>query len=770
MFQLYADKKAVLANSESPTAVQTLEDAPTVSDRLEVLPLSVQSLEVLPLSLVQSLEVLPPSSVPNFEGVPPASVELGPPKSPTAVQTLEDAPMVLDRLADFEVLPLSVQSLEVFTPSSVQSLEVLPPSSVPNFEGVPPASVELGPPAKKMKNECDVCRKPYSYLIPHLKKNPDCEQTYFDLHSVTSLTGLASVMKGEAQTIRRQNEKYRQDMNKKQKEQRQVKKVNLALAKKDYFSEISQILDTMCQGCKAFFNGKDLIQINPDHMLFTELDCDKSLDMVWICTNCLEIFDKIMMKKETLGDEWSRQISLLSEIQKIKKTYMGNHHPANVGVKMLITDAGRKTIFYPLVNSKSIVLDTVKLETGKRDLDVSVLLPQDIFEEELEESVNYQLEAEMASRQHDSPVRNLIGILYYDRLKKIQEMRKQKEKRNIEIRIGKKSNKFVSLVDTNPLEGCLRNLKGAKDYLEESRENTIFRQMQNGVNNVQFVWPVFGGEIETDELAMAHLHQMGYTFASKEITNEDGKVIKNFKTCCKGGITKCDPFNCAHQRAHYTPLKQFKDMKVPGNPTTICRFVDKQISIFVNKLIKPITTDYDVFVFFKRDGQILISGLLWFSALSLHAMQCDTVPDRGILPDLFKDDKTFTELFGENCVGVIQLNDRLLEYPVTLYEDSMIAQDTKDNVQYQELENCRECSLLEMVYCCSRDLKLQFPSQATVFINTQDPRKVCFSGHGILIHCTICFLHRFHNGSEKVLRILTMNPGSKTRMVIFGFK
>ena len=268
-------------------------------------------------------------------------------------------------------------------------------------------------------------------------------------------------------------------------------------------------------------------------------------------------------------------------------------------------------------------------------------------------------------------------------------------------------------------QGCLVKVKGTNDYIKNKRKEIVFSQLQNGTINLKLFWKVFGGfsAIQSDtQMAMSLLRTKGYKFSSMIKRSESFTEKREYRLCCED---KCDPFNCTLQAYHQTPLDVLSSCKEEIDPLSVSRFVNEKVNAFVNKCVKPIAKSYSLFLMFNRpsqeggDSSIFLCGHIW----------TDQSEESDLIPEILR--KHTGELLGD-CEEGLEMVQDLVTWPDHLYskEDQQISHKIFERLQPKELDNLRETSIFEAIFCSGRGMSISWSDLNFTYINTNDQRKV----------------------------------------------
>ena len=589
------------------------------------------------------------------------------------------------------------------------------------------------------KKKCLCCKTSITTYIPHLKKNDLCLKFYLNKYELTSgtaaqnLNKLKDKLKLVEQSKRRENELHKNEINKRQREQRQQDKSHTVTSCNSFWEATEAILSTFCQLCECFLSPNYSFKIERDHQLFVDLG------EVWICklcTNMLESINQRWLKLEDgnsclnkLYDEWAKEnFSIKKKLFELKSNFTSNRHPLNVGFLNFKEQNKEFMVCYPILNIDEYKESTMLNEITQDRNEPTFLLSEDMFVEDQVESVLNEV-AQLAGRSCHTQFTKFLSLLYMDRHERIMDEKNRKVQANSQTKRAKKIGGELSFKEVTSLQGCLHTVKGSKDYVKKRKNNNVFAQYQNGTTNLKVCWTVFPGfsAVNSDTmLALCILRTKGYKFHSFVKRREGANECRGYKMECQ---TDCDPFSCTLKTHHPTPLEMLNSLKEEIDPLLVARFINEKIISFINKCVKPIAKQYNLFLMFKRpsgpDGNssIQLCGNIWTEDLSIYSCtEKDVSKGLDLIPDVLKEDQ-LKNLLGDHG-GYAKIVEKLEIWPdhVYNYEEEPITTQTSSRLQSSELDSFRETSLFEFLFCSVRNLSILWSSQSVFNVDTQDPR------------------------------------------------
>ena len=494
---------------------------------------------------------------------------------------------------------------------------------------------------------CIYCKQPIKSTIPHLNKegNERCKEEYLKQYNAKDIKTLQKRFKTQNQKRKRSHDDYRLQMNKARKESRNENIVDDMKSFKEFFNSIEGILSEKCQGCQAFVSRQHVKILADGDKLYEDLMLEELIednDKIYICKWCNKIQNDLLRWLDMGGEDeeylkeykdWAYKTftldnklsTMLNNLNRIDKS-------ASIGMNIFNDYEGRHSVVFPFVNYNGVKIEIEENQDGIRKLEPTILLPQELFEEDITDSLSKQ-EVELANRSLDLDFLNLLNVLIKDRLGIMKSCKTMRQARNSETKKGMVENNQVELNEIDSLKGCLSKVKGTQEYQSQQIENIKFRQCQNGYKNIKFRWIVFSGyqHIQTDPyLAVCLLKQNGHIIKFLEKPNEDGVPNRDYRVCCQ---VDCDPFNCNRQLYHPTALEKLKTSECAINPLVVARFIHGRIQAFVNKVVRPRAKDYSLFLCFDRptsqdgDSGFWLCGNIWVEDLDFYNSSGQPIED-----------------------------------------------------------------------------------------------------------------------------------------------
>ena len=607
--------------------------------------------------------------------------------------------------------------------------------------------------------KCDNCDMECKYLIPHLKKknSAGCREFYFkkylkefspNVSDNLKILGriLGNHRKIEQQRLRRLNKDYREKMNSDQHDARIRKRVDPNNMTTDYHAAVEAILSRYCEACANYLSPKDVETVPRESCLYREDG------PVFVCKYC-KTMEKDLERWMTLGvndDElekeyqiWAKDnFSLAKKLSSLQKAITRNEHPNNVGVLIFDKNLRRYYVVFPSLKSDC---DEIRIEESLEccdNNDPMVLLPETFLEDVIIETVSKE-EYDLASRSNQIDFVNLMSLLFNDRLNQMNYAKRSRISRNAEIRKGLISENKLQLMEANSMKGALGNIRGTTDYVTKHRNETKFKQWQNGKTNIRFSYAVFNGfqSIHTDSImAKCILQTKGHHFASMQKEDDENKSAKEYRLKC---CVECDPFECELQDDHPTALEKVRSSPQDVDPLSVCRFLSEKISLFIKRCVEPIAKDYDLFLLFDRpsgpdvavglpadsgfapDSGFSLSGHIWIDKLTVNNTADAQLPTgEDLIPEVLRKDN-LTKLLGDGFGGA-EVIQKFADWPDQLYtcENEDITNITAQRFDADEVSSLREMSIFEAIFSSGRNLKMAWTTQSVTLIDTSDPRKV----------------------------------------------
>ena len=440
---------------------------------------------------------------------------------------------------------------------------------------------------------------------------------------------------------------------------------------------------------------------------------------------------------------------------------------------MFNDDKGRHVVLYLALDHEGVKIDLVDKEPGKDNLEPTVLIPQELFKTDPIDRI-MKVEAELISRSPNQNFMNVFGVMISDRLEIMRNKKKMKQKQNAESMKGKvEGNNAVNFKEMTCLDGCLSAVKGSVEYIRRERSDILVRQCQNGVKNIKIDWCVFSGyshHLEDNYLA-ACLLRPHHTVNFMEKSSNDQFPNKEYLVCCDSDF--CDPFVCLNE--HLSPASKLASSGYDLDPIIITNCIVEKVKCFVNKIVKPIAKEFALFLNFERPTSdsgtsgFNLSGHVWLDELEdFNTSGKPLPPDMDFVPEVLSP-ASMQKIFGGN--GVTELVENVVIWPNNLYSDTgEVSKKVKENVNFEDIDSCREVGVFEAVCMCDRNIALSYTNQSVVFINTDDPRKV-FNIINSNIYNALTVNCRCGEHSEHMGKMMKMNMHGSTPVTRhFGLK
>lgn len=585
---------------------------------------------------------------------------------------------------------------------------------------------------------CENCDTQVGYIIPHLKRESKCRDHYMRIYLPSNsgdidndMRTLASFLKrkkkAENQKLRRLNKEYRDNEHTKRTESRHLKRTDKETINREYFKSIENIMSISCASCHAY--------VSPNAIKMVQIEMVESPRCKW-CTMMQEEVNRWAKLGDINGEdneeyaEWAQNnFSLANKLCSVRRKI--TDHVKDIGI-MIYNDEKRHIVTYPVTSGAEGKVSIEEDIRGVKYNDPTVLMIDSSLEEYSMDMVSRE-ETDLACRMLHTDMTHLLNVMFKDRQSMMRYAESHRRNRNSEIKTGVVNDgEGLVLKDLTSITGCFEGIKGSKDQMMKQRNETMFRQAQNGTTNLKFTYTVFSGyqAIHSDEvMAMTLLRTRGHKFASMERRCDNRELVKEYRLCCSD---KCDPFSCA-MSFHPTPGEKINDTDI--DPLTICRYISEKITIFIGKSVVPVSQDHDLFLLFDRpsedgDSGFTLCGHIWLDELkSFNESGEEIVEEEDLIPDALKIEN-LKHLLGDGG-GEIKVIQKLLQWPEQLYasEEKNITDATASRLIDGVGKSMREVSLFEFIFNCGRQVTLRWSSQPVKYINTTDPRKVFIIFH-----------------------------------------
>ena len=599
------------------------------------------------------------------------------------------------------------------------------------------------------------CEINFKSRIPHLRKNDKCRELYVNKYEKqlvkkfgeklkevdieTLLSAIQSILKVEDQFNKRKQKDYRDKMYQKRNVANKKKKIDDLNSAKEFLDNVETILSLKCEICKSYFSTNHVEHMDEKTDYYKELVTKGAVDKteeVLICKWCKEVLDSIERWKE-FGEEddeiakeykdWARDnFNVEDKVNELKRVF--SEKSSHVGIKIFNDENNRHIVLFPVVNPDGFQMDVEDKQEGYKNIDPTVLLPQEFLNEDPNETLS-RPESELANRTYNQNLTNLLSVLILDRLGMMDARKNRRIARNSEVMRGIAKENKLNLTEINSLDGCLVDLKGSAEFLKKLQEDMLFCQLQNGTTNLTINWVVFQGfsqVLEDPLLAMTLLRLKGYKIKYMGKLDKDGIPVRDYRVCCG---PQCDPFECRLNRHHQSPLDLMNDIKPDIDLLAIVRFMHSKVEALINKVIKPRAANFSLFLSFDRPTQegssgFVLSGHIWLDDLTPYNTSSKDIPDDvDVVPKAFKAEY-LKKLLGDGDYKTEVMQEILKWHKNCYSEEKDITEPTNRNLDLDDKHMCRETSIFEALYCCGRNMSMSWRSQATVYINTNDPRKL----------------------------------------------
>ena len=534
------------------------------------------------------------------------------------------------------------------------------------------------------------------------------------------LKTLGKIFKIEQKRQRRSDPTYSMAENQKQKEKRKAQRTDEDKCAKMYFEKVDESFSKKCEGCEGFSSPEKVENIPNTNGLF-------------ICKNCNEIEEK-MNDLGTFGGEgfvwayedWAKENFCFQEEILRKKKIIKDHWSA--GIRMFNDGHKRKTIIYPQVGKSHLTISIDEKHEGMENCNPVVLLPQSLFVEDHIGRLSKDV-FELANRWFgQAHIVNILSVLILDRLGSMTFFKQLRQKQNSEVKRGYLEDNKLSLIDSESDRGCLSEVKGSSDFLSKQTEDLHFRQLQNGFKNIKIKWPVYEGYSQAFSdpfLATAVLRTKGFKVKSIEKASDGRFPSRDFRVCCDD--EECNPFVCTKVPQHNTPLEIMNNDKPDVDIMFVAKFMTEKIKSFVDQIVKPISKEYALFLKFDKsngdndDSSFFLHGNIWTEELALLNLSGEDIHDPDeLLPAILKHEN-LSKFFGGS--GKVMVANGMVKWNNIIEQDD-VTPPVLENVEFDEMENCREASLVEALMVCGRSQQIHWYSQQMLYINIEDPRKV----------------------------------------------
>ena len=574
---------------------------------------------------------------------------------------------------------------------------------------------------------CLFCNASVKTYIPHLKKNSNCINFYFNKFELTlgsyeeKLEKLKERLKVSEQAKRRERKDRKEEgINRRKHNQDSVNCLD------SFKNMVETIMSTVCTICDSHVSPKYSIKTDRNHPLHEEYG------NIFICKWCDRIQKNITATwssiKNVTTAKWVKEnVTLRKRISSLKEPLTSTKVPSNVGHLTYTKNNKLSMVLYPIHDKECCKNVDPPLNEQTAINDPTILIADEIFPENPIQTVSRDL-AELAARSSYRNIERLFSILYMDRHKLISSYDNRRNNRNQLSKEGKFFEGKLILNDVTSMKGCLSQVRGSNDFWEQNIRDLQFSQLQNGTTNIQICWTVYpgrGGIVSDKLLALCILRVNGYQFAS---TVQRGllKDSREYRLCCEIG---CDPFKCMRQTYHPDPLEVFNSYKGEVGALTVSRYVSEKVNAFINKCVRPNSKQFSLFLAFNRptkdsgDSSIQLCGHIWTEQLSNYDITETTLlKEAAMIPDVFKEE-TLKEVFGDHG-GCIKVVHDLVSWPKYKYEAGGVTPETLQHIQISEHQSLRETSIWEFILSSARNFELKWRSQAVVYVNTGDPLKI----------------------------------------------
>ena len=304
---------------------------------------------------------------------------------------------------------------------------------------------------------CLFCNAKVKTYIPHLKRNSNCMNFYFNKFDLSigsyeeKIEKLKHKLKMAEQSKRRAVKDRKEETVKRNYERRNYNQ-NSVNCLNSFTNIVETILSTFCKTCDCYVSPQSLIKVDESHPLFEEYG------KISICKWC-DVFQKdITATWSAIDNEatarWLKEnITLKKKIFSLNKSLNSRNIPSNVGHITFTINGRLSMVGYPVVNKEHLENVDPPLNEHSRINHPTVLLADEFFIENPIQTVSREL-AELAAKSFNSNIEKLFSILYYDRHEIISSCKNRRNRENELKKEGRFFDGQLILNQVTNMKGC----------------------------------------------------------------------------------------------------------------------------------------------------------------------------------------------------------------------------------------------------------------------------------------------------------------------------
>ena len=535
-------------------------------------------------------------------------------------------------------------------------------------------SLSASKPRRVEPHKCLGCHSFFHQLKLHLRSSVMCLGIYKESYQSNDVNDIMRKIKNQRRQNKRDQEKTMGIKRSRQEENRQETD-----PKKLFQLKISSIYEIFCVFCKTL-NGEERLQHNDQDLLQKE-GYSKYIHKngYYICKTCT------LIRSNLPG-----HLSLEEQLEYMDEVYVDEMRKV-VGIVHFETEEKVEKIYLPIVGN---VEDDIDLDIHEERCARVMVFSKFI-------DINTQNEAE-----HDHKILHLLdknsidpkvllNTLFRDFCNKVNKSKYVAQQNQAECAKGMVMNSLLITEKVEESESYLKDFRGTDAYKKHLEECTRWRANQNGHNILQINLEVFTGKLNNLALAKLLLKAKGIP----SIIDDRESPIKLLVPCHENGQQTCNLHDCqnAHQNCLEAALEFFPNGIIPEEYSLlVAKFIKEFVRHYVNHIIKPNTSEYDLKLEFKNEGNVFLTGNLWVTELEESNRNNEEAAEYLILNPVLQRD-IFTQTIG----------------PCYVEDGIKICPELNQHLGVEEKTNLREGSLLEAIFCYGRGFQLRWASQST---------------------------------------------------------
>ena len=533
-------------------------------------------------------------------------------------------------------------------------------------------SLTASKPRRVEPHECLGCQNFFQHLKKHLRSSKKCLGIYEERYQSNDLDDVMTKIKNQRRQIKRYQQRTMGIKRSRQEENRQEMD-----PKKVFQLKISSMYEIFCVFCKTL-NGEERLQDNDPDLMQKVRDIKYiHKNGYYICKTCTLIRSKL-----------PAHLNFEDQLEYMDEVYMDDIRKV-VGLIHFETEETFERTYLPIV--------------GNVDEDIDINLPEDRCARVMLLSNFIDLKAKNeAEHEHkilhlldknDIDPKVLLNTLFRDFCNKVNKSRYVAQQNQAECEKGMVVNNILVTEKVEESESFLKDFRGTNAYKKHQEECTRWRANQNGHNILQIHLEVFRGKLTS--MALAKLLLKSKDIPS--IIDDRESPIKLLVPCHENGQPTCNLLDCpnTHQDCREVALEFFPEGIIPEKHSLlVAKFIKEFVRHYVNHIIKPNTSEYDLKLEFKKEGNVILKGNLWVTELEDSNRNNEKAAENLISNPVLQRD-IFTQTIG----------------PCHVEDGIKISPELKQHLGMEEEINLREGSLLEAIMCYGRGFQVRWASQ-----------------------------------------------------------